>query len=368
MKTVTGKKTVPSRKASASQSKASAKTADGLTTPFGEPQAGELYALSEDVWQIANSMPFAPFSQNAYAFADHFDGRDCWTIIDPGMRSSEAFWQKLLSDQLSALPVGRVIATHYHPDHIGLAGWMQSAFGAALWTTRTSWLFARMLQLDAWDTPPEEAIMYYRLAGYDEAMLARFNKRSRFNFSVIVAPMPLGFHRIGAGDIIKIGHRMFKVAIGNGHAPEHAVLISETDDMVIAGDQILPRISPNIGVYPTEPNADPLGEWIESCRRFARLLRKDQLILPGHGPVFRGAPRRLRKMVSLHEDRLNDLEAHLGTPRRVVDCFSALFRREIDGMAEGLATVETIAHLNRLEASGRAQRERQDNVEFWRRT
>ncbi|MEL6318691.1 MAG: MBL fold metallo-hydrolase, partial [Pseudomonadota bacterium] len=257
--------------------------------------------------------------------------------------------------------------THHHPDHIGLAGWFQSERGAALWMTRTAWLYARMLQLDAWTDPPAEAERFFIEAGYGEAMLARWRKRAALNFSVTVAPMPLGVRTVAEGEVLRLGGADWRVLYGHGHAPDHLVLVRATDGMTIAGDAVLPRITPNIGLYATEPDGDPLGDWMDACARLAIHLGDDQLILPGHGDPFTGARTRLRDIVAKHERGLDRLHAHLSEPRTVVDCFPALYRREITPALEGLATNETRSHLNRLLHAGRATRaKRPDGAWLWR--
>lgn len=338
-----------------------------IEEPMGALTAGETAEVAPGVTMIATPVPFPPGSVNALALEDEIDGRACWTIVDGGLRGAEAFWAGLLDGPLARLPVGRVIATHHHPDHIGLSGWLAEQFDLPIWTTRTAWLYARMLNLDAWTEPPAQAEAFFRAAGYSDEMMARYVARARFNFSVTVAPLPLGLRRVVEGEEIVIGARRFQVLVGDGHAPEHLVLASLTDDLVIAGDQILPRISPNIGVYPTEPDADPLAEWLHSCQTLGARLSNDRLILPGHGPVFRGAAERLTQIRAGHLKRLGRLEDFLDAPRRIVDCFEVLFSREIGASAEGLATVETAAHLNYLLTLGRIRRWREDGVDLWRR-
>ena len=299
-------------------------------------------------------VPFPPGSVNCFALRE----ADGWTLIDTGFREEEtrSLWLQMIDGVLEKQPIRRVIATHHHPDHLGLAGWFQRDFGAELWTSRTAWLFARMLQLDAWTEPPPEAEAFMSRAGYDEAMMARYRERAARNFSVTVEPMPLGFRAVTEGELLQAGGRRWRVMFGHGHAPDHLVLISEEDDLVIAGDQILPKITPNIGVYPTEPEADPLGDWMASCEILAQRLDDARLILPGHGDPFRGARRRLRDVVAKHERALDRLADLLQTPRLLVECFPALYRREITPALEGLATVEAAAHLNRLVCAGRAVR------------
>lgn len=149
--------------------------------------------------------------------------------------------------------------------------------------------------------------------------------------------------------------------MGHGHAPEHLTLWSRDDALVIAGDQIISSISPNIGVYPTEPDADPLGEWLDSCARLSALARPDQLVLSGHKLPFTGLPTRMRQLAENHHGALKRLEKHLATPRTAAQCFPPLFKRRIDGGTYGLALVEAVAHLNHLHQAGRVTRTLDDD-------
>ncbi|MFT5742076.1 MAG: glyoxylase-like metal-dependent hydrolase (beta-lactamase superfamily II), partial [Paracoccaceae bacterium] len=155
------------------------------------------------------------------------------------------------------------------------------------------------------------------------------------------------------------------IRMGNGHAPEHATFWSADDDLVIGGDQLLPSISPNIGVYPTEPNADPLAEWIEACERLAQFASPDQLVLGGHKLPFTGLPTRMRQLVDNHHGALDRLIAHIATPQRAGDCFAPLFKRKIGAGEYGLALVESLAHLNHLHQDGRASRTLGDDGAYW---
>lgn len=361
-----------SRGASAAgQNDAAARGTSGVRST-DDASHGAVAEIAPGVLRVLVPAPFPPGSVAATILEDKIDGRDVWTIVDTGLKSAESLWRELLDGPLSSRPVGRVIATHHHPDHIGLAGWFQSQQGAELWTTRTAWLYARMLQLDApekrGEPPYPEIPAFFRRCGYDEEQLERQALRSKFNFSVLVAPMAPGFRRIVAGETIEIGARRWEVLIGHGHAPEHAMLLSRDDGLLIAGDQILPRISPNIGVYPVEPESDPVGEWLESSRLLGAALNDDLLVLPGHGAPFYGAATRLAEIVAEHEEALDRLEASLAEPRRVIDCFEPMYQKRISAAAEGLATVETLAHLNHLRAADRAERRLgEDGVYWWRR-
>jgi glyoxylase-like metal-dependent hydrolase (beta-lactamase superfamily II) len=310
-------------------------------------------------------LPMALDHVNVYALREPAEDGDGWTVIDTGFdtRRTRAIWDRLRAGPLGGLPVLRVLATHHHPDHIGLAGAFQ-AKGAELMTTRTAWLMARMLVLDEQALPPPETVDYCRRWGMDPEVLARRAGERPFNFADTVAPMPLGYTRIAEGEALTLGGRRWRVARGDGHAPEHAVLFEEGGDgLVLGGDLLLPGISPNLGLYPTEANADPVGEWLAACDRLTPLARPEQLVLPGHKLPYRGLPARLRSLRANHEAALDRLAAHLAVPRTGGECFAPLFKREVTGAVYGLAFFEAIAHLRHLELTGRAIREtRADGV------
>jgi glyoxylase-like metal-dependent hydrolase (beta-lactamase superfamily II) len=290
---------------------------------------------------------------NAYALDDGAS----WTIVDTGLSSKrgKAIWQALLAGPLGGKPVGRLIVTHHHPDHLGLAGWFQ-AQGAELVITRTAWLYARMLTLDEQATRSPESTLFLTRAGMGAEALAQKAAERHFNFCDVVDPMPLGFARLEEGTVLHAAGRRWQVRLGQGHAPDHATLWSLDDHLVLGGDQFLATITPNIGVYATEPDADPLSEWLTSCRRFQPLARPDQLILPGHKLPFTGLPLRLTQKIASHEAALARLLDHLSSPTRAVDCFSALYRRSLGPEDFGLALAETLAHLNCLHRQGQITR------------
>ena len=178
--------------------------------------------------------------------------------------------------------------------------------------------------------------------------------------------MPVGFRRIRDGDTVALGHRRWRVRTGGGHAPEQATLWCEDAPIVLGADQLLPSISPNIGVYATEPDADPLSDWLESCAAFAPLAHDDQLVLPGHKLPYTGLPHRLHQLAENHRGALARLRVHLARPRTACDCFVPLFKREVTGDAYGHALVEAVAHLNHLHARGAVRRWRRgDGAWLW---
>lgn len=340
-----------------------------IRTPFDTPPAeGEATEIAPGVLWMRLPLPMALDHVNVYAL----DDPDGWTIVDCGLDTEQAraIWQRLLDGPLGGRPVARVLLTHHHPDHVGLAGWFQMQ-GAKLMTSRTAWLFARMLVLDEQDRPTAESLGFWRRAGMPDAMIAERASQRPFNFADAVHPMPLGFTRLIEGQQLRLAGRDWRVAMGNGHAPEHVTLWSMTDDLVIGGDQLLSSISPNLGVYPTEPDADPVGEWLESCERFSGMAstRGRDLVLPGHKLPFTGLPHRLGQLIDSHHGALARLEAALdAAPRSAIGCFDALFRRPIGSGEFGLAMVEAVAHVNHLARAGRIRQVgERDGAVLWGR-
>lgn len=335
-----------------------------LRFPFETPpEPGAAVEVAEGVLWLRLPLPMALDHVNVYALAD----ADGWTLIDTGMNSRKTrdIWEAALAGPLAGKTVARVLLTHHHPDHVGLVGWFQDR-GAELLTTRTAWLYARMLTLDVQDRPSAQSMQFYTRAGMTPEMLTKRAHERPFNFADVVAPMPLGFTRVEEGETLTLGGRRWRVRLGQGHAPDHITLWSEVDELVIGGDQLLPGISPNIGVYPTEPEADPLTEWLEATVRFVPHAREDQLVLPGHKLPFTGLPFRLQQMAENHHQALERLLGHLHEPQTAAGCFPALYKRPIGEGEYGLALVEAVAHLNCLLRRGQVCRSlRADGAWLW---
>jgi glyoxylase-like metal-dependent hydrolase (beta-lactamase superfamily II) len=335
-----------------------------LRFPFDTPpEPGAAVEVAEGILWLRLPLPMALDHVNVYALAD----ADGWTLIDTGMNSRKTrdIWETALAGPLAGKTVARVLLTHHHPDHVGLVGWFQDR-GAELLTTRTAWLYARMLTMDVQDRPSAESLQFYQRAGTSPEMLAKRANERPFNFADMVAPMPLGFTRVEEGETLTLGGRRWRVRLGQGHAPDHITLWSEVDELVIGGDQLLPGISPNIGVYPTEPEADPLTEWLEATTRFVPHAREDQLVLPGHKLPFTGLPFRLQQMAENHHQALERLLGHLHEPQTAAGCFPALYKRPIGEGEYGLALVEAVAHLNCLLRRGQVCRSlRADGAWLW---
>lgn len=338
----------------------------GLTYPHGEPPApGEAKVGADGVLWLRFPLPMALNHINVYAIADGVG----WAIIDTGIRTPESIeaWEAALAGPLGGLPVTQVICTHMHPDHIGLAGWLCERFDAPLKMTQVEYVTARMLLADT-GPAPEDGAVFYRAAGWEDERIAAWRAEyGRFGRGVFT--MPRTYTRISEGQTLRIGGEDWRVVVGNGHSPEHACLWRQSDGVFIAGDQILPRISSNVSIWPTEPQANPLHDWMTSLDRLAALLPDALLVLPGHGEPFTGVQARLEALARGHQVSLTRLERALQSPKRAVDVFSTLFARAVGDGLYGMATGESLAHLNYLEAHGRARRDRDaDGVDWWTAT
>ena len=232
-----------------------------------------------------------------------------------------------------------------------LAGWLTEQFDCELWMSREEFLMCRAMASDTGREAPDVAIRFYRGAGYDEEQLERYRKKFG-NFGRAISPLPDSFRRLVDQETITVGGRYWQVVVGAGHSPEHVTLYCPALKLLIAGDQLLPRISSNVSAHPTEPYANPLKDWLDSLSAMKNRLPEDVLVLPSHGSPFRGAHGRLDALIAEHMAGLEKLLEECREPRRAIDVFPALFKARISESNLGMATGESIAHLNYLLADG----------------
>lgn len=335
---------------------AAASEAPALVYPCGEaPAPGVPKEVAPGVLWLRMPLPFTLTHINLYLLDDGAG----WAVVDTGTQTPDvlAAWRALLapgaSAPLTGRPITRVFATHMHPDHAGMAGWLTRKYDARLWMTREEYLMCRTLVADTGREAPDDAIAFYRRCGWPEEALDVY--RARFGgFGKYVYALPDSFRRIVDDERITIGANEWRVVIGRGHSPEHACLVCEALGLMISGDQVLPRISSNVSVFPTEPDADPLEEWLGSIAGLRRKLPAALLVLPAHGEPFRGLHARLDRLAAGHARSLARLKRALAEPRRVIDIFGTLFARPVNVKSEqlGLATGEGVAHLNHLVRRG----------------
>jgi glyoxylase-like metal-dependent hydrolase (beta-lactamase superfamily II) len=258
------------------------------------------------------------------------------------------------------------LATHYHPDHIGLAGWLCTRWQVPLEISRGEFLLARVLTLDTAATPPADVVAFYAAQGWPAEAVETLKASEWGRFSRGVHRLPTGYHRLRAGDRLTIGGRHWDVVVGSGHSPEHVCLHAAAEGILISGDQVLPRITSNVSVYPTEPEADPLGEWLDSIARL-KTLPDDTLVLPAHNEPFLGLHARLDQLAADHTRKLEALLDACAEPLSAYDSFPTLFRRRISDDEIQMATGEALAHLRWLNRRGQVEPVSCDGVTRYRR-
>ncbi len=321
--------------------------------PFeGEPAAGETIEVAPGVLWLRMPLPFKLNHINLWLL----DDGDGWAIVDTGVASDDikVAWQAIEDRHFKDKPPSRVIVTHYHPDHVGLAGWLCERYGVGLSMTLGEWTQARLSSLETAESRGPGYREFYRATGFDEAMLALVDGRAG-SYKRLVSAVPGSFLRLFEGDEIDIGGRAWRLIVGQGHAIEHACLYCEDLGVLISGDQILPKITPNVSVGPQEPFADPLGLFLSGLDKFAGLAA-DTLVLPSHNWPFRRLAERLDDMRAHHEERLEATMVACAEPATGVDILKHLFTRELDNHQLFFAVGESLAHVHHLVATGRAER------------
>ena len=337
-----------------------------LIYPFESlPERGTAMEVAPGVRWIRMPLPYALDHINLWVL----DDGEGWALVDTGTRTDEnaQVWRELFANAPDRRGLTRIFVTHMHPDHVGMAGWLTRKFGIRMWMTRLEYMSCRVMVSDTGREAPPEAIEFYRQAGWSDAAIESY--RLRFgNFGKHIHALPESFRRIRDGEMLQIGQHRWRVVVGRGHSPEHACLYCAELGVLISGDQVLPRISSNVSVYPTEPDADPMSEWLASIERLKQEIPDDVLVLPSHNEPFRGLHQRLDRLAQGQQSAFTRLRRTLSEPKRVIDLFGALFARPIresDVSLLGMATGETLACLNHLIARGEVQRELREGCHWY---
>lgn len=332
-----------------------------LSFPEPEPPpAGTCHEIAPGVRWLRMPLPFALDHINLWLVEDG----PGWAIIDTGIASDviKALWQQIIAQELGGRPVSRLIVTHYHPDHIGLAGWLTERLGVEMWTTPGEWDHARRALVDPPGSFRDELAEFYRRIGFGDVEETVKTGRPT-SYRSLVSALPDAYRTLEDGMEIEIGGRRWRVIIGRGHAPEHACLYCPSLDLLIAGDQVLPKISPNVSLWPGAADQDPLGSFLTSLDKIERAVPPSAFVLPSHNLPFYGLHVRTRQLRALHGERIAEAVEACAAPRTGAEIVPMLFRRTLDRHQLGFAIGETIAHLAHAVALGRlGRRERGDGV------
>ena len=338
-----------------------------LNYPLGDllPEPGTTHEVLPGVRWIRMALPFALDHINLWLLRDEIDGENGkiqgWTVVDCCISrpESKAQWEQIFATQLEGLPILRVVVTHMHPDHVGLASWLCERWHAPLWISSTDYHVARLLSSpDASDSLAggDEAAAFFVSHGLADAeAIAKIRGRSNY-YRELVPGVPDRFVRMLDGDTVRIGGRDWRCIVGYGHAPEHIALYCDELRALIGGDMMLPRISTNVSVHAGEPEANPLRLFLDSIERFLA-LPEDTLGLPSHGKPFTGVHRRVGQLQEHHRDRLAEmLVACTERPHTAAEALPIMFKRALDVHQMTFAMGETVAHLHLLWFAGQLRR------------
>jgi glyoxylase-like metal-dependent hydrolase (beta-lactamase superfamily II) len=324
-----------------------------ISHPFQTaPKLAEWIQIHEDVLWVQMPLPYALDHINVWLLRDSHQGNNGWALVDTGfaLPESQAAWQIIL-EKLDG-PITRIIGTHFHPDHIGLAKWLQDKTGARFSMTAGEYLTAHCVYQEIAGHGPAPMLKQFQSHGLDEPRLEALRLRGN-GYKRGVADLPLSYDRIVDRESLKIGNHLWQVLVGYGHSPEHAALYCPEMGMLISGDMLLPRISTNISIFAVAPLDDALQRYLDSLDDLVTFCPEETHVLPSHGLPFYGIQNRVTGLKAHHLERLGLLEENCQKPQTAASLLETLFPRALDTHQLVFAMGEAIAHLNHLEISGR---------------
>jgi glyoxylase-like metal-dependent hydrolase (beta-lactamase superfamily II) len=333
-----------------------------LHYPQGDalPEPGRTLLVAPGVKWLRMTLPFALDHINLWLLRDTLEGVEGWTVVDCCISRDEAKaqWEEVITHELDGLPILRVIVTHMHPDHIGLADWLCEKWACRLWCSATDYHTARLASQSTTAFGGDRAAAYFASHGMSALDdLEKIRQRTGY-YPNLVPSVPLAYRRLMDEQVVHIGARDWRCISGFGHAPEHMALYCDDIQTLISGDMVLPRISTNVSVYDTEPEADSLKLFLDSLDKLLP-LPKETLVLPSHGKPFIGLHERVQQLNDHHRDRLAEVMQACGAaPSSAMDIIPVLFTRALDLHQMTFAMGEAVAHLHRLWFAGQLQRER----------
>ena len=332
-----------------------------LDYPFGDtlPATGAVQTVAPGVAWLRMPLPFALDHINLWLLGDSDADRRGWSAVDCGVATdaTRAAWEQVFTGAgaMQGQPLLRVIATHCHPDHVGLSDWLCRRFDAPFWITAGEYGFARMMSAGLPGVDGTAAIGHFARHGLvSENALEQMQTRRSY-YPTLVPAVPESYCRMQDGQLIAIGAHQWRVITGCGHSPEHAALYCAQLNVLIAGDMVLPRISTNVSVFAIEPEGNPLQQYLDSLAKFDA-LPQDTLVLPSHGRPFRGLHIRIAQLREHHRARLAEVVAACAAPCSAMDIVPIMFRRTLDAHQLTFALGEALAHLHKLWADGVVRR------------
>lgn len=327
-----------------------------LSYAFGDtiPAPGKVQEIAPGLYWLRMGLPFALDHINLWLIRDDRG----WTVVDCGIATdaTRASWETIFATALDGMPVVRVMATHCHPDHVGLSDWLCSRWSAPLWMTTGEYGFARMMSASLPGVDGTAMLPHFQRHGLvEETMLEQLKGRKSY-YPTLVPAVPASYHRMQDRQVIRIGAHDWRVITGFGHSPEHASLYCADLGVLISGDMVLPRISTNVSVFAVEPDANPVQLYLDALGKYHD-LPEDTLVLPSHGKPFRGLHTRIAQLQDHHRERLAEVVQACKLPQSAADIVPIMFRRQLDAHQLTFAMGEALAHLHKLWFDGVLARE-----------
>jgi glyoxylase-like metal-dependent hydrolase (beta-lactamase superfamily II) len=344
-----------------------------LSFPHGTtlPELGQALEVAPGILWIRMALPFALDHINLWLLADTEETslglRHGWTAVDCGVTNpgTQEAWRQVFAGPMKGLPILRVVVTHMHPDHMGLAHWLCEQFSAPLYMNATEYQAALLASTGASNFGGLSTQRFFADHGWnDPADQQQVQSRVSY-YANMVPKVPESYHRLMQGSHLEIGGHTWECISGWGHSPEHMALYSASANVLISGDMVLPKISTNVSVYAQEPEANALALFMRSLKKFD-VLPTDALVLPSHGRPFVGVHTRTAQLLKHHQDRLEEVLSacteHAGSAH---DMLKVIFKRPLDFHQTTFAIGESVAHLHALWYEGKMKRFK-DEAGVWR--
>ena len=328
------------------------------------PQPGQMLAVQEGLWWLRMPLPISLDHINLWLLEES----EGYALVDTGMATAATreIWDQLAKTALRGRPLTRILLTHLHPDHAGLAAWLQQRFSVPVWTSAATIELLRIVLVEPSAQTLAGRMAFFARHGVEPIEDMRASLGSK-GYRDSVDGVPQAARLTAHEDLTQIGTRQWRWLETGGHAHGHLCLHAALPQSVlIAGDQVLPTISPNIGLTPLTPDPNPLATYLQSLERLSA-LDPATLVLPSHGRPFQGLAARATEIRQHHERQNAKLFAACRTPLTAFQCLPFLYRRKQEGFHLFLAMGEALAHLEYLACAGQFERRVEDSVTRYQR-